>query len=130
MDKGLFVIIVMYSVSFSILGAQYMLADVFGVELTNSQGQSIKPAILQIINTDSFNAIQQNTTATGSGSTFVNNIQVAAQAGFELFQLITGTYILSLLLFFSIPAIICYGIMGLVGILAALFIIGHIKDFV
>ena len=119
----------MYATGFSMIGAQYIIADVLGITLTNFQGQPVKVALLGIVNQNSFNAIQQNITDTSRLSITLNNLTTAAQAGFELFQLITGTYILTLLFFFGVPAIFVYGIMGIYGILVAMWIIGHIKDF-
>lgn len=130
MDKALFVIIFMYATSFSMLGAQFIIGDVLGITLTNFQGQPVKLALLGFVNQDSFNAIQQNLTSTSRSAISTANLVTAAQAGFELFQLVTGTYILTLLYFFGIPVIFVYGIMGIYGILVAMFIIGHIKDFI
>lgn len=128
MDKALFVIITMYSLSFSMLGAQYIIGDVLGITLTDFQGNPLKTGVLNAINQGSFNSIQNNVTSTARSSV-VTNIVTAAQIGFEVFQLITGTFIFQILLMFGVPLIFVYGLTGIYFILLAMFIIGHIKDF-
>lgn len=130
MDKALYVIIFMYATSFSLLGAQYIILDVLGMQLTDFHGQPMKTPLLKISNQDSYNAIQKNITDTSRQSTITANIATAAAAGFQLFQLVTGTFILQMLPMFGIPDIFVMGLMGLYFILVAMFIIGHIKDFI
>jgi len=129
MDKALFVIITMYSLSFSMLGAQYIIGDVLGIQLTDFNNQPLKSGILNSINQGSFNSIQNNVTSTARSS-LVTNIVTAAQIGFEIFQLITGTFIFNIILMFGVPLIFVYGLTGIYFILLAMFIIGHIKDFI
>ena len=128
MDKAIFVIITMYSLSFSMLGAQYIIGDVLGIQLTDFQNQPVKSELLNTINQGSFNSIQQNVTSTARSSV-ITNIITAAQIGFEVFQLITGTFIFNILLMFGVPLIFVYCFTGVYFILLAMFIIGHLKDF-
>ena len=129
MDKAVFAIIFMYATSFSFLGAQYIIGDVLAIPLTNFQGQPMKSAVLGFINQDSLNSVQGNITST-TRSSISTNIVTAAQTAFEFFQIITGTYIFQLLIFFSVPVIFVYGMAIIYGFLMIMFIIGHIKDFI
>ena len=130
MEKGFIAIIFMYSLSFSLFGGQYVFGDVFGVQLTNFQGQPIVNDLLPVVNLHGFNQVGANVTSTSLGQVQSNPLVRAASAGFELFQLATGTYILNVMLFFGIPLPFVYGISGLMSLLVIRMFIGLVKEFI
>lgn len=130
MDKAIYAIVFMYAVSFSMFGAQYMIGDVLGITILGPNGQPIKSNLLSITNTNEFNNISVNGTSALRPTNSAAALTSAVQAGFELFQLLTGTYMFNLLLFFGVPAIAIYPITGVFSILAIRAMIGMIKEFI
>lgn len=130
MDKAIYAIVFMYAVSFSLFAAQYVIGDVLGITILGPNGQPVNSNLLSITNTSQFNTISINGTSTLRPATSTQALTSAAQAGFELFQLLTGTYIFNLLLFFGIPLIMIYPISGIFGILAIRSMVGMIKEFI
>jgi len=112
-EKAMVIMVFMYATSFMFLGAQYMVGDVFGITLTNIDGEAIEPNILTIIDVDEFN--DQTGTVVTSNQTTITTDPVIAAAGMalEFFQLLTGTYIFNLMSFFGIPNIVVAGFTGL-----------------
>lgn len=130
MEKALIVVVFMYAVSFSMFGGQYLFGDVLGITLTNFQGQPIKPALLTFVNQNNFTAIAVNSTSGTLTQVKTNPLVAAVSAGWELFQLFTGTYIFNLMLFFGIPQVFVYCFSGIYVIFAARAFIGYIKEFI
>ena len=116
-EKALIVIIFMYSTSFMFLAAQYLIGDVFGMTLTNFDGDEIQSNVLTIIDVDEFNS--QTGTVLTSNQTTISTDPIIAAAGMalEFFQLLTGTYVFNLMFFFGIPSIVVAGFSGLYALL-------------
>lgn len=116
-EKSLIVIIFMYSLSFAMLGVQYTLADTFGITLTNWEGVELKSVILTTINEDSFNL--QTGQLNNLNQTLIETDPITAAASFvyELFQILTGTYIFNVLAL-MLPSSAHIFIVGMVGIYA------------
>jgi hypothetical protein len=101
-EKALMILIFMYAVSFSMLAGQYFIGDVLGITLKNWQGVEIKSAILEFINQDTVNDVTNNianinTTRNSTLDAVTQSFELGLNIGFELIQLLTGTYIFNLL---------------------------------
>lgn len=101
-----------------LLGVQYVLGDVYHIEMTNLDGDPLKSGILEIIDTDNINDITTNiANATDAENStldaIVNAFQLGYNVGIEFALLLTGTYIFNIMLFFGIPTIIIAGFVAL-----------------
>lgn len=112
-DKPLFIIICMYVLSIGFLGAQFM-ADSYGITLETPDGSPVRSGVLDFINQDFVNTFSSNATQQvnqtsglpGGATFFIDNPVVAgATMAWELFLLMTGTYIFNLLYLFGMPPI-------------------------
>lgn len=117
-DKSLYVIIFFYASGFMLLGVQFVLGDVYHIEMTNLDGDPLQSSILQIIDTDNINAITANiANATDAENStldaIVNAFQLGYNIGIEFALLLTGTYIFNIMLFFDIPVIVIAGFVAL-----------------
>ena len=102
-EKSLIIIMFMYASSFALLGMQYTLADSFGLTLIGADGQPIQSNVLDFVRTGELNTRFTNATVTqieaGENWLIYNPITAAAGLVFELFLLLTGTYIFNVLFF-------------------------------
>lgn len=117
-DKSLYIIIFFYASGFMLLGVQYVLGDVYHIEMTNLDGDPLQSSILQIINTNNINSITSNianaTDAENSTlDSIVNAFQLGYNIGIEFAFLLTGTYIFNIMYFFGIPVIVIAGFVAL-----------------
>ena len=128
-EKAIVIIIFMYATSFSLLGGQYVISDVFGSTLTSPvTGQPIKSNILSsVVNINLINMQQQNITSITRNNTVNNPIGTAAGMAWELLQILTGTYIFNLLYLLGVPAIFIAGLVIIYVILLARAIIAYIR---
>ena len=142
-EKAIVVIIFMYSTSFALLSAQYVIADVFGYTLTSPvTGQPLKSNLIGangtsgIISIDTINTQQQNITSNTRNNTVNNPIGTAAGMAWELMQILTGTYVFNVLYLIlgggdgahnSVAAIIVTPFMVIYVILVARAIVGYIR---
>ena len=127
-EKALYVIIFMYAISFSLLGMQYSLGDVFGLTLTNFEGQPIKSDLLTVVNTVNINTALGNiTTANYTAGSTDDAFAIAAGAAAELFLLMTGTYIFNVLFLMGVDLIWISGFVVLYGILFARAVLAYIR---
>ena len=133
-EKAMVVIVFMYSTSFSLLAAQYVLGDVFGTTLTSPvTGAPLKSNLIGtngtggIISISTINTQQQNITSITRNNTVSNPIGTAAGQAWELLQILTGTYIFNVLSLLGIPSIFISGIVVLYVILLARAIIAYIR---
>ena len=126
-EKPLIIMITMYALSFGLLSMQFMVGDVLGMDITSGDGTSIRPQIL----TDTNVAQLNNSTSTIVGqsqNTVTNNpILAAATIAWELFMLLTGTYIFSLLSLFGVPSIFIAGMVILYVLMLSRSIIGYLR---
>ena len=100
-EKALMILIFMYAVSFSLLAGQYFIGDVLGITLRNWQGTEIRSAILDFIHQDTLNDVTNNiatvnTTRNSTLDAVTQSFELGLTVGFEILQLLTGTYIFNL----------------------------------
>ena len=95
-DKPLFIIICAYSVSFMVLAGQFVIADVFGLTLTNYKGDEIESQIVNSFNVETLNTMTEswiNFTRFNSITDVATSFVLAAQVFVEFLTLLSGTYI-------------------------------------
>lgn len=133
-EKAIVVIIFMYSTSFSLLAAQYVLGDVFGTTLTSPvTGAPLKSNLIGvngtsgIVQINTINTQQQNITSITRNNTVTNPIGTAAGQAYELLQILTGTYIFNVLALLGVAPIFISGLVVLYVILLARAIIAYIR---
>jgi hypothetical protein len=126
-EKPLKIMIVMYSMSFLLLSVQYMVADPLGIDMKSWDGTPIKPQLLTATNTTALNSATGNIVGQNEGDVTSNPIMVAATIAWELFMLLTGTYIFSLLEIAGIPTIVIAGMVIIYVILLSRTIIGYLR---
>ena len=101
----------MYALSFSLLIAQYVYADIIGLTMYSPvTGAPIQSSILQYINTGTINSISVdvvnvNATTPNTFTGIERAFQLGMTVGLDLFTLMTGTYIFNLLQVIGLPAI-------------------------
>ena len=117
----------MYAASFGILGGQFVLGDVFGIELEDINGDPLKSSILTTIQVDQLNTSAQNVIGTNQTSVVTDPITAAAGIAWELFLLMTGTYIFQILFLMGIPSIIVTGMVLLYIIMLMRTIIAYLR---
>jgi len=133
-DKSMYAILFMYSVSFSVLAGQYMLGDIYGITIRNWQGDEMKSNLLTFIQTNQLNTVTANianaTDAQNSSLAAIENaFQVGFNVGVELVTILTGTYIFNVVYFFLGPdsAIIIAGLVILYAFLVGRTLIALIR---
>lgn len=122
-----------YAISFSILGAQFIFADVMHVELTNFQGQPITTNIFNSLHQDTLNQIAINSTSQSpTWQQQVTNsllyLGAAAKIAWNLLLLITGFYVFAVMIDMGVPVIFVMMFIGLYIILLARSIPGWIRS--
>ncbi len=127
-EKALIILIFMYIASFTLLGIQYSLADVFGVTMVDVNGNPIQSDLLILINVDQLNEMSSDiigdTNKTGTVADPVANV---ASIAFEFFQLFTGTYIFNVMSFFGVDTIWIAGFVIVYLILVWRALIAYIR---
>ena len=98
----------MYAVSFSLIAAQYQ-ADSYGLTLRAPDGTPISPALLDIVNVDEINLRTSNVTQSNETAFILEPVIAGATIAWQLFQLLTGTYIFNLLYLFGLPTLLIAG---------------------
>ena len=133
-EKAIVVMIFMYATSFSLLGAQYVINDVFGTTLTSPvTGQPIKSNLIGsngtggILSIATINQQQLNVTSNTRSNTVTDPIGTAAGMAWELMQILTGTYIFNILYLLGVPAIFITGLVAIYVILLVRAIIAYIR---
>ena len=127
LEKPLYIMLFMYAASFGMLGAQYMLGDIMGVEMKNWEGASIKSELLTTIQVDQLTTTAQNIVGTNQTSVTTDPISTAANIAWELFLLLTGTYIFEVLHDLGVPMIVVTGMLILYIIMLSRAIIGYLR---
>ena len=128
------VIIFMYAMSVSILGAQYVIADVFDITLVSPiSGVPVESHIVGFVDEDNINTISENI-VTGNfttNSTYYNKVETfttaAAYVAWELITLLSGTYIFNFMYLMGVPAFFVAAFVILYLILLARTIIGLVR---
>ena len=127
-EKALYVMIFMYSVSFSLLGIQFVLGDAYNIELQNFEGTPIRSNLLLVINEDNINTALGNvTTANYTATNSDDAFAIAAGAAAELFFLMTGTYIFNVLFLLGVPLIFITGFVAIYGFLFARAVLAYVR---
>jgi len=90
----------MYAVSFSLLAAQIH-ADSYGLTLRAPDGTAIKPFLLDTVRVPTINTITSNVTQSNETAFILDPIIAGATIAWQLFQLLTGTYIFNLIYLFA-----------------------------
>ena len=104
-DKPFYIIIAVYCASFGMLGAQF-LADSYGITLTAPDGTVIKSSLIDSIKIQNINKMYNDVNNLKNGTSFIFDVlTTGSQIAFELFTLLTGTYIFNIMYLFGIPAI-------------------------
>lgn len=135
-EKALIIIIFMYSISFSVLAAQFIIGDVLRLPLVSPvTGQVIKSALLGdknnpggIIQNDKLNAWQQGLNTTQKFNP-VNAITTTFSIGWDLFLLATGFYVFNFLYLMGISFIIIIPIISLYVMLLARMVIALVRGY-
>ena len=117
----------MYATSFSILGVQFIIGDVMGVEMTDINGDTLKSSILTTIQIDQLNTSAQNVIGTNQTAVTTDPITAAAGIAWELILLMTGTYVFQIAYLLGIPSIIVAGMVLLYIILLMRTIIAYLR---
>jgi len=104
MEKSLIMIIFMYVAGASLVGAQFIWADVFHVTMTNFQGVPLKNNILSDINMASINGVGGEV-LNNTSTTAANAAVFTAQVAWDLILLMTGTAIFDFLAQMGVPSI-------------------------
>lgn len=125
-EKALIVIIFMYSVSFSLLGGQYIMA-VYDIELVNVDGTPYESALLDIIDTDEINSVTDNLNTINGTEAESNPIEVAAGLVVDLIGIMTGAYIFNVLWLAGIPDIFVNGVIVLYAFMLFRALIGYLR---
>ena len=121
-ESAIKIMLFMWSISFSILGGQYIIGDVIGVELQNTwtdfNGDGIvdetdhivlKSHLLTIIDEDTINTTTQNIVSANfeGNTTYFDKVETfttgAAFVAWEVITLLSGTYIFNLLYLMGLP---------------------------
>jgi len=126
-EKALIIIIFMYSMSFSMLGVQYILGDVFQIEMTSMTGVPIRSNLLSISDIDTLNILGANVTGTNATVIRTDPVTAAAEMAYEVFLLITGTYIFNMLLLFDVPVVFVAGLILIYVMLMMRAVIGYLR---
>ena len=126
-EKSLYIMIFMYAASFGILGGQFVLGDVFGIELEDINGDPLKSSILTTIQVDQLNTSAQNVIGTNQTAVTQDPITAAAGIAWELILLMTGTYVFQIAYLLGIPSIIVAGMVLLYIILLMRTIIAYLR---
>lgn len=138
----------MYSISFTVIAGQYIIADVFQFTLVSPvTGAPMKPALLSIGNVNNFQSIEQNATygsvPTSQQRSFFmqlcSNIPVAGgvcssvefwgNLFFQIFLILTGTEIFQIIVFFGVPGIFALVMLAPYYILLFRALLGYAKNF-
>lgn len=126
-EKALIILLFMYISSFGLLGVQYSVADVFGITMVDINGNAIKSDLLVLINVDQLNQISTDITDFNETETVENPATAGAQVAWEIFTLLTGTYIFNVLIFFGVPTVFIVGMVIVYLILVWRALIAYIR---
>lgn len=136
----------MYAISFCILGIQYEIADVYGIDLvtlvdvkdssgavTIAAGTPIKSYLLGYINQNELNTRASNMLSANytGNTTFYSKIETfttgAAYVAWELIILLSGTYIFNLMYILGVPLFFVLGFLAVYIFLLARAVLGYVR---
>lgn len=117
------IVMLVYSISFSLLGTQYIVADVFHVQMTDFNGNPIKNILITGVGQQSngqgtLNNIYNNSTCTtptcqNKAENPLTYLTVAATYAWNIFMLISGLYVFQFLYQLGVPIIFMMGFIAL-----------------
>ena len=133
-DKPLVIILFMYCMSISYLTLEYTVVDVYHITVKNYNGEVLTGTfVTDWMKLSDFNTLTGDIvegTFTGN-TTFYNKVETfttaAAAVAWNLIALLSGLYILNLILFLGVPEVLVIGIGILYALLLARSIIGYIR---
>lgn len=117
----------MYASSIALLGAQYIWADTFHITMTNFSGQPLKNNLLNDMSQPTLNSIANQTLQTNKTSITLNAVGLAANIGWDLILLVSGTYIFDVLAQLGVPVIFIVGFVFIYIFLLVRSIMGWIR---
>ena len=131
-EKSLVIIMFVYALSFSMLGIQFVLADVFHTQITNFQGQPMKNILINGIGTSTLNTIEVSSTnstaaAKAEATNAVTYLSVAAGYAWSIFLLVSGLYIFNFIFQLGVPLIFMSGFIALYLFLLVRSLMGWIR---
>lgn len=92
-----------------LLVAQWTVADVFGLTLTDIYGNPLKTTALSAINQGNNNSIQANATSTNPVQLVLNVISTNNNPVTQTIKLLTGSLVFDVLFYLGVPAIMVTG---------------------
>lgn len=130
-DKSIYVIIFVYAASFSFLIIQYIIGDVFGIDMVVN-GVNLQPNILALVNTGTINSITSdivnaNNTRNDTLSAIENAYNIGFNVGWDIVTILTGTYIFGVMVLLGVPVVAVAPMVFLYIILLARTIIALIR---
>lgn len=131
-DKSLIIMIFMYSISFTVLAGQALIADAFHFTLISPvTNVPMKSTLLSIGNINNFQSIEQNATTAQRGTFYnlQNQVGYWGNLFFDIFLVLTGTQIFQVLVFFGIPGIFVLVILVPYYIFLFRTVLGYAKNF-
>lgn len=123
----------MYSVSFSLVGVQWMYADVLGIQLTSPSGVPIKTPLIddviqmEEVNTATINIVNATDAENSTLDAVENAFQIGFNVGKDIILLITGTYVFNLLYLMGIPSIFIVPMVVLYALMVGRTLIAYIR---
>ena len=126
-EKALIVVIFMYCTSFALITGQYVIGDVFGLTITDVNGNELKTPLLALINVDELNTITSDVTGLNQTEAVSDPVTAGAEIALSIFQLLTGTYIFNILSFFGVPTVFIAGLALIYVILVIRALIAYIR---
>ena len=136
MEKSLMIIIFMYCASFSVIGVEYVIADVLHMDLVNYAGIPIKDNVFNFLDEAALNNQTQmivNGTyePVNATETFYNKVETfttaAAAVAWNLILILSGTYIFNFMYLMGVPDVFVAIFVSLYVLLLARAIIGYIR---
>ena len=136
-NKTFYVIIFIYTISFSVLAGQYTLADIYNIELQNYRGEPIKSAIIETAGLNKINEVSRNIIITDfdeevDGHPFDRVIDFnvgMAYVVWEVVLLLSGAYVFYILYLLGIPLFVVGAIIIIYSILLFRTIVGVLRGF-
>lgn len=123
----------MWTTSFSLFAGQYLIGDVFGIELTNFYGNPIRSHLAEFVQIGTFNVTTESIiagnitdigTANDGAKIFTANPAIVV---WEFVQLLSGTYVFNLLFLLGVSAIVVVGMVSIYTLLLARAIVGYVR---
>lgn len=126
-DNALILIVFMYALSFGLLTVQYVMLDTLGMTMTSMSGEEIPTALLASLNVDRLDTIGRDAATTPGGLVEEDPVLAAAAIAWDILQILTGTYVFSIMLLFDVPSIFVSAAVLLYTFLMARTLIAYLR---